>query len=73
MEFDELRLELNVIVGQYDTPRFHDGPTQGAFLNYSVGMTCKGLSIYIPEYPTDHLKDQYEYVHFNRLERLYLA
>ena len=43
MEIDEPGLEFNIIVGRSDTPRFDDGPTQGDFLNYSVGMTCKGI------------------------------
>ena len=43
---------MSLLASQYDTPRSDDGPTQCAFLNYSVGMTCK--DIYIAEHPTDH-------------------
>ena len=53
MEIDELGLELNVHVGQYDTPGIDDRPTQSAFLNYPLGIIYRKPSIYIAEHPND--------------------
>ena len=53
MEIDEDRLELNVIVGQYDNPRFNDRPTQSGLLHCPVRIACRGSSVYIAEHPTD--------------------
>ena len=53
MEIDEDGLELNVIAGQYDNPRFNDGPTESGLLRSPVGMACRGSSVYITEHPID--------------------
>ena len=53
MEIDEDRLELNVIVGQYDNPGFDNGPRQSGLLHSPVGIACRGSFVYIAEHPTD--------------------
>ena len=53
MEIDEDRLELNVIVGQYNNPGFDDGPTHSRLLHSPVGIACRGSPVYIVEHPTD--------------------
>ena len=45
MEIDEDGLELNVIVGQYDNPRFNDGPTRSGLLHSPVGIACRRSSV----------------------------
>ena len=45
MEIDEDGLELNVIVGQYDNPRFSNGPTRTGLLHSPVGIKCRGSSV----------------------------
>ena len=43
------------IQGNYNiSPRFDNGPTQSAFLNCPVGITCRESFNYIAEHPTDH-------------------
>ena len=46
-------MKMNVIVGQYDNPRFDDGPTQNGLLHSPVGTACMGSSLYIAEHPAD--------------------
>ena len=50
------------VVGEYDSPEFNDGPTQSGFdnrsaqsgfLHSSVGIACKGSSVYVADHPTD--------------------
>ena len=50
MEIDQDGLELNVIVGQYN-PGTDNGPTQSRLLHSSVGIACRGSSLYIVEHP----------------------
>ena len=53
MKIDEDGLELNVIVGHYGNPGFDHGPTQSRLLHSSVGIACRGSSVYIAEHPTN--------------------